>query len=58
MGELIGIDELKDMVMAALDKGGSEAVALMITKPGVPAVIQDGVQMWWKHEVERKLSMS
>lgn len=59
MGELIGIEELKDMVTRAVDERGFEVFASMLaSNRPVKPVEQDGVQKWWKHEVEAALQQS
>jgi hypothetical protein len=57
MGELITISQLKEMLKEALDKGGMEVAVFLLGNSPVRPVIKDDQPMWWKHEVERALSM-
>jgi hypothetical protein len=57
MGELIDINQLKDMVLAALEERGAEVfVSMMASTRSVQPIVRDGEQKWWKHEVEMSLS--
>lgn len=56
MGELIELPELKAMVEAAIAERGDEVfISLLANTRPVKPVEQDGVQKWWKHEVEMSL---